>query len=198
MAMEDKAIIPGKGFVLVGDVDAAVPDIGAIDLNDPSTFTGFEWLGHTSRENTVALSKEGGESTALGSWEEPALRQEFGSSTWGMTVNALNVTQQTLSLAMPNGNWDEANESFGFGGNLGSTSRSILVVMEDNKNGRAAIYFPNGAISLGEAPSISVESFFEIQLNVAGQGSPSTGDTMRWFTPRPVTAPIPTDPEAGA
>lgn len=65
MAMEDRAIIPGKGFVLVGPVDTKVPDLGAVNLNDADTFTGWQWLGHTSRENTVALSKEGGEASTL-------------------------------------------------------------------------------------------------------------------------------------
>lgn len=177
-------IIPGTGAVFIAEPDTEVPDVALIDFKKESTFTGWKWLGHTSRENAVALSKEGGEPSTLGSWEDPALRSENSATTWSMTVNALEVTKETLQLALPNGVWDDTKKSLRVSGNTGAIDKAVLVVMKDNKNGQGAILFPNGAVSLGEAPSISVESFFEIQLNVVGQGSPKTGANIEIFTVR--------------
>lgn len=177
-------IIPGTGFVLLAPVDTDVPDIAKIDYTKPDTLGAWKWLGHTSRENNVALSADGGDSNVLGSWENPSLRSELAATTWSATVNALEITKETLALALPNGKWDDTKKSHSFGGNAGSTDKALLVVMKDSKNGRAAIHMPNASISIGEAPSISTDGFFEIQLKATAQGSPKSGTTLEFFTPR--------------
>lgn len=186
MAMEDNAIIPGQGAVFVAEVDTPVPDLSSIDINSDLTVavSGWDWFGHTSKDNMVALSKEGGEVTSRDSWERAGLRTEISSTSYSATVNALNVEQRTLELAWPGGTWDEETKSYGFNGNTGAVSKAVLIIMRDSKNGLAGIYFPNGALSAGEMPSLAADAFLEIQLNISGQTSPTSGEVIRIYAPR--------------
>lgn len=191
----DATIIPGQGWVYIADPDTPVPDLSKFVPSDPTTVTGFESLGHTSADNTIALEKEGGEVTVRNSWDTPGLRSELSAVNWAAIVNALDFNQGTLALAFPNGEWDEETKSFGFGGNTGSSKKAVLIIMKDTVNGYAAIYFPNGSISIGEAPSIAIDAFFEIQLRVTALASSQTGDSIRFYPPvMPESGVIP-DPE---
>lgn len=181
----DEAIIPGRGFVFTANAGTAAPDLKNFDPDNPETcFDGWNWLGLTSKDNLVALSAEGGDNEVRDTWEYSSVRVEKASTTYGMSVNALNVNEATLSLAFPGGKWDAGTKSYSVSSNSATADKAVFVVIIDNKNGTAALYYPNGAMSLGEAPSLSADGFLEINLNVTAQTSPATGETFRWYTPR--------------
>lgn len=186
MANRDEAIIPGRGFVFTANAGTEAPDLNQFDPENPEAcFASWTWLGLTSKDNLVALSAEGGDSEVRDTWEYAAVRVEKARTTYGMSVNALNVNEATLGLAFPGGKWDSQKKSYAISSNSGTTDKAVFVVIIDNKNGLAALYFPNGAMSLGEAPSLSADGFLEINLKVTAQTDSKTGETFRWFTPRP-------------
>lgn len=181
-------ILPGRGAVFHAPVDTPAFDLDALVLTDPATFaTPWESLGHTSRENTVAFSKDGGEATQVGSWEDEALRSTYSSTSWSLTVNALQVDQTTLELAFGGGTWDATNEAYDVAGSTAAQEKALFVVMFDGTN-RAGFYLPNTTVTLGDAPEIDVENFFEIQLSAQILNSPTTGNRFRIYKPRPYTA----------
>lgn len=180
-------IVPGRGWVFTADVDTDAFDIAGLDIRDESTFEGWEWLGYTSKENMVSLTKEGGEVSTRDTWEEDSVRSEKSPTTWGITVNALSVTKETLALAFPGGEWDEASQRYRVFGGSDTVNKSVLIVMRDSENGLAGFHFPNGSMGIGEAPSLTADGFFEIQLGTTAQSSPAGRHIFDILTPRAAT-----------
>ncbi len=178
-----KTIIPFRGNVLVAPVDTTPFDISSFVIGDDSTYGGFESLGHTSRENSVALEKDGGDAEQKGSWEDEGLDAVYEPTAWSSTVNALQMDRATFELAFPGGEWDEETQSYDVG-NIGTVERAVMVVFAPGDK-RAGFYMPRGQITLGDAPELDVEEFFELQLRIQALSSQTTRKRFRWFATRP-------------
>lgn len=179
-------IIPGHGNVLTAPVDTKPIDIASFVIGDDKTYTGWDSLGHTSRENSVALEKDGGDAEQKGSWEDEGLDAVYESTAWSMTVNALQMDQATFELAFPGGVWDAETQSYDVGA-IGTVERAVLVIFAQG-NKRAGFYMPRGQITLGDAPELDVEEFFELQLRIQMLSSQTTNKRLRWFATRPYKA----------
>lgn len=102
MALDDGAtLVPATGHFYI-DITSAPGT--ATPPDDPTApITPWVEIGHTSRENPLGISQEGGEETVLGSWQNPALR------TSRTPVNRF----VTFSLLQ----WDELAYRLYYGGN---------------------------------------------------------------------------------
>jgi len=178
-------IIPGKGTVLYANPDTAVPSNWAtIDPTNASQMAasgGWNALGHTSRENTVGLSKDGGEATTLGSWWDAALDTQRGDTSWGILVNSLQVDATTMSLAFGGGVLDAVNGTYDVG-DIVPVNVALLIIVQGATT-RMCIYIPNTNMQIGDAPELPIDAFFEIQLSAAIQNSPTTGKKFRFLHP---------------
>ena len=187
--MLEKTIIPGQGWVYYGDVDTDVPLIETFDEAQCETiFPNWTWLGSTSRDNTVSLSKDGGDTESKDTWDTLNARVIKQPEQWSLTVNSVSVEQKVLELAFPGGTYDSAKKMYTVPSKSSTVSKAVLVVMKDDVNGMAGFYFPNGAMSLGDAPEVDVENFFEIQLAVDAQASPTTKSPFSILEPRHSTS----------
>lgn len=179
MLNANATILPGRGTVFIAEEpDAPVLDYKTVDPRDPSTYTGYICLGHTSRENTVALSKEGGEATQHGSWWEAAIRESREPTQWGWTVNSLQVDRNTMGMAFPEGVVEGG--AFWVPGVDSTKERTALILCVDG-TGRMGIHLPNTPVGIGDAPEIAVDAFFEIQLSGSILSSPETGRRIGFF-----------------
>lgn len=179
-------IIPGKGTVLVADPDKAPPvDYMTLNPADKTALAtaapGWETLGHTSRENMVAMSKEGGEATQSGSWWEEALVSNYAATNWGLTVNSLQVDALTLGLAFGGGTLDATKGSY-LVKDIKPTAKALYILMVGG-NTRMGIYIPNTTVSIGDAPELAIDAFFEISLSAAILNSPTSGARFQFFSP---------------
>lgn len=190
MALDANAtILPGRGAVFLAPVDTTAFNLDSLDIHDASTYGTWTPLGHTSRENTVAFAKDGGEATQRGSWEDEALRATYSTVQWSLTVNALQVDNSVLSLAFGGGTYDSVTKKFSVPGTSAAQSRAMFVVLMDGTK-RAGFYLPNTEITLGDAPEIDVENFFEIQLSAQILNSPTTGTRFDIYEPREYVEPV--------
>lgn len=155
-----QTILPGRGLVFYGAPNLAPPNKATINPATPSTYTGWTCMGHTSRDNAVALTKEGGETTVRGSWWDDALRSTTSPVVLGSTINSLQVDKETLDVAFPGGRVIGGGYAVG---SVGTIEKAVYILMVDGSS-RAGIYAPRQALTLGDAPSIDVENFFEIQI----------------------------------
>lgn len=191
-----KTIIPFRGNVLLADTDTPPINITNFVIGDESTYTGWLSVGHTSRENTVALEKDGGDAEQKGSWEDEGLDAVYEPTAWSATVNALQMAKETFELAFPGGEWDEEDQAYDVG-NIGTVEKAVQVIFAPGDK-RAGFYMPRGQITLGDAPELDVEEFFELQLRIQALSSQKTRRRFRWFATRPY-APLVTEPApAGA
>jgi hypothetical protein len=183
MALNANALIlPGRGTVFVGNVDATPPAASSLAAITPAAPpTGYECIGHTSRDNAVAYSKDGGDATQLGSWWDDAIVTTYDPVTWSLTVNSLQVADSTtLELAFGGGTLDDTAGFFEFG-NTVAVDKSVFVLMVDGAK-RLGIYHPNTSVSLGDAPEVATDAFFEIQLAAQLLNSATTGKRFRFIS----------------
>ena len=181
MGFNSKAtVIPGKGTVLVNAPDATAPNYLTLDPTSPSG--GWVTLGHTSRNNTVAMSKDGGDATQVGSWWDEALRTTYSPINWSVTVNSLQVDSLTLSLAFGGGTINGSVGSYDVDGTITPAAKSIFILVQDGLF-RLGIYIPNVTVTIGDAPEFPVDDFFEIQLSAQMLNSPTTGKRFRILHP---------------
>lgn len=177
--------IPGKGTVLVADPDTA-PPTDYLTLDPTATplvgATGWETLGHTSRENNVALSKDGGDVSSVGSWWEEVLRSTRAATNWNVTINSIQLDALTLGLAFGGGTLD-TDDGFYDVGEIVPQNKALFILVVDSGGNRLGLYIPNTSVSIGDAPEFAIDAFLEIQLNAAVQNSETTGKKFRWYHP---------------
>lgn len=176
--------IPGRGTVLVAAPDTAAPDYETIDPAAPTG--GWVALGHTSRDNNVSLSKGGGDSTQRGSWWDDALRATFDPITWSVNVNSIQIDQITLGLAFGGGTHDGAAGTYDVAGSVTPQKKALFILIVDGST-RMGIYIPNTVVTIGDAPQIAVDAFFEIALTAQMLNSESTGNRFRFMHPGLIT-----------
>jgi hypothetical protein len=177
-------IIPGKGTVLVADPDTEAPlDYLTLDpMNLTTSAPGWDAMGHTSRENNVALSKDGGEATQMGSWWDEALVTDYDSVNWSITVNSIQIDALTLGLAFGGGTLDATKGYYDVAGSIVPQDKALFVLIVSGAK-RMGIYIPNTSITIGDAPEIATDAFFEIQLSASMLNSPTTGNRFRIYHP---------------
>lgn len=175
-------MIPGRGAIFLA---APLTDAPAYKTMTPDTpGTGWECLGHTSKDNSVALSKSGGDVTSYDSWWSSALAVTYGSNTWNITVGALQIDAGTLDLAF-NGTVD-TDGGYIVPAAVQAVDRALFVLaMQGDK--RMGLYLPKVSITLGDAPTFDPTKLFEIPLSAAVLADENT--LMKWYHPGLETIP---------
>lgn len=177
--------IPGKGTVLVAPPDTAAPDYETVDPTGTLS-GGWVALGHTSRDNNVSLSKGGGDATQRGSWWDDALRSTYDPITWSVNVNSIQIDGTTLGLAFGGGTQDGTAGSYDVAGSITPQKKALFILIVDGPT-RMGIYIPNTTITIGDAPQIAVDAFFEITLTAQMLNSEATGNRFRFYHPGLIT-----------
>lgn len=163
-------VVPGHGTVFEADVNTAFPaDFDPLDVATGFTLAGATppagWrnLGHTSKQNVVSFTREGGDSTSLDTYLADAVRiTQTSGVRWGLRVGALQVSLDNLDLAF-NGSYDATNNRYVVPSTPGSNARALFVFLQDN-TAAMGFYIPNTEIALGDVPSIDPSQFFEMPL----------------------------------
>ncbi|WP_269929103.1 hypothetical protein [Kocuria massiliensis] len=193
MARDEKldpksVVIPGHGNVLVSTGDTAEPfDIGQFQIGDESTYgEGWMSLGYTSKENTIEFDKDGGDATSVDAWEEDGLDTSYESTLWSFVVRALSMSKDVFELAFNGGAWDDELDGYAMG-DVTPIEKSVMIIFA-HAGKRAGIYIRRAKLASGEAPSIDVEQFFEIEI----KGDVLASDSAKykkifWYKARPET-----------
>lgn len=192
-------IIPGRGAIFLAAPSTAPLAYKTATPDVPGT-AGWACLGHTSKDNSVALSKDGGEAQSYDSWWAAALAVVYDPTTWNVTVNALQIETGVLDLAF-NGTID-TDGGYIVPAQVEAVDRAVFILaMQGTK--RMGLYLPRVSITLGDAPSFDPSKMFEIPLTGAILAD---GDkVMKWYHPglelqaaSVVTAATPSAAVAGA
>jgi hypothetical protein len=172
-------IIPGKGAAFIAEPGATPVNYKTVT---PSTLpVGWKSLGHTSVENQVALSKEGGEATIYDSWWEAAIDVTRSPNQWGVTVNALELSKDNFDIAF-NGELETTTETGGYlvPADVVAVEKALFILAVQGTK-RMGVYFPKVSMTLGDAPEFDRESLFELPLSASIMTY--EGAVMEWFHP---------------
>jgi len=161
-ANKSATIVPGHGTLFVADVNEAMP----VDWTDfgltGAAPAGWINIGHTSKDNQPAFSKEGGDKTVLDTWLADAVDVIYASTSWSLGFNSLQIDEDNLNLAF-GGNFDTDGGYIVPSSNAGQ--EKALVLYSTDGTGAIAFYIPNTSVAVGDAPSIDATKFFEIPLS---------------------------------
>jgi hypothetical protein len=175
----DAVILPGRGLPFIAAVDTAAPNYETMTPAAPGT--GWEALGHTSRDNNVQLSREGGDATVQGTWWTPAFRTTYADTSWSVTVNSVQVDETTLDLAF-NGAIDTDSNGYIVPSTIVAVERALFILVVDGTS-RMGLYLPHVSLSIGDSPAFDPTKFFEIPLAASVLDSEELGGIMQWFHP---------------
>lgn len=159
-------IVPGHGTLFISDPNVALP-------SDPLTaFTlkgtppdGWENLGHTSKDNTAAFNRDGGDATQLDSWLEDGVDTIYAATNWSLGFNPIQVDKDTLDLGY-NGWIDSADGGYVIPSSQDGSDRGLFLLSTDG-TGALGFWMPDTTVNSGDAPSIDTEKFFEIPLSAS-------------------------------
>jgi hypothetical protein len=147
MSLNDASVvIPGTGHIYLAPSGTATP----ASLTAPAA--PWEELGHTSRDDGLTITRDGGDSEVLGTWQNASLRQRVDPTTFAITMTAHQVDNTVLALY--------------FGGvtsAVGTTERALYVRIIDGTN-EVGLHLPKVSITSDDDMEIDPEGFLSFPL----------------------------------
>lgn len=173
MALTDAAVlIPGTGSIYLAPTGTPAPP-------DPNAIPSSPWsdVGHTSREDGLTISRDGGDSEVKGTWQNANLRERREPATWAVGFQLHQVDAEALRLFFGGG--EITDGKFAAPPVPIAQEHALYVVMIDGTN-RVGLYFPKVSILAGDDIEIDVENFlsFPVQATVL---SMSGTNLLEWF-----------------
>ncbi|HTF54484.1 MAG TPA: hypothetical protein VK735_44180 [Pseudonocardia sp.] len=175
MALDDAAvIIPGTGFVYTAPAGTPAP----VDLENPES--PWEDLGHTSIEDGLTITKDGGDSNILGTWRNPSLRDRRDPVNFAITIHLLQLTNETLAYYFGGG---DTSVDGVFGVNLITQpqERAMFIRIVDGEVS-APLYVPRVSLASDDDVEVDVENFlaFPVRATILGV---TGSNLMEWYGP---------------
>lgn len=181
-----KIQIAGKGHVYIGNVDTVAPNLWGYTFGDGTTLEDdrWTWLGDTSSENLIEVETDGGDTSTKRTWDRQGVRSTREDVTNKVTINAVNLGEDVMSVAFPGSTYDAAKG--GWDVELDNSSeRAVLVVIEDGLLVSGMLF---RRVSLaGNLPSLSLDNFSEVKISGTLLSPPSGKTRVQMLEPRTVT-----------
>ena len=166
---DDATLIATYGTLFYAPVGTALPASGAkaFRLNSdtiPAGSGGGTWknLGHTSTDNKISFSFDGGDATTHSSWARKNLRTTYADSTCTITAKSLQLDGDTLKLIY-NGNDEEG----GVGVDITKKPQTFSLFLlaqesaDDDSDIRFGALFRKVSVTFDGGPDFSGDDFVE-------------------------------------
>lgn len=163
-ANKSATIVPGHGTMFVADVNTPMPTDWTDFALTGTAPSGWTNIGHTSKQNTAAFSKEGGDKTVLDSWLADGVDVVYAATNWALGINTLQVDEDNLNLAF--GGFFDTDGGYVVPSSNPGQEKAIVLYATDG-TGALAFYIPNTSVAIGDAPSIDAANFLEIPLSAS-------------------------------
>jgi hypothetical protein len=144
-------IVPGTGFIYIAPAETAIP----ASLTSPAS--PWENLGHTSYEDGLTITRDGGDSEVLPTWQNSALRERRDPTTLAITAILHQWDNNVLGLYFGPGDISVANQ-FGVTDASATTSRALYVRIVDGATS-VSLYAPKVSIGADDDVEIDPENF---------------------------------------
>jgi hypothetical protein len=162
-ADKTKTIVPGHGTLFVAAVNTAMPAGGMDDFSlTGAAPSGWINIGHTSKDNQPAFSKDGGDKTVLDSWLTDGVDVVYAATQWGLNFASLQIDEDNLNLAF-GGSFDTDGGYIVPSSNAG-LDKALFLYSTDG-TGELGFYIPTTSVAIGDAPSIDASKFFELPIS---------------------------------
>lgn len=184
MALDSSAVVlPGTGYLFAHDTVGTAPPavtastIAALNLESATLATGWNNIGHTSRDNNVTLGRDGGDRTTKGSWQSPALRETVAPITWTFGFKSLQVSNETFTMYFGGGGVATVDR-FDVPDVATPVEKALWIVMVDGAY-RLPLYLAKVSMLGGDPIEADVENF--LQLDIVATVLKNTGTPLISF-----------------
>ncbi len=160
MALSDSSVVvPGTGFMYLAP--SATPKPASL------TAPAAPWvnLGHTSREDGLTITRDGGDTETLGTWQNTALRERRDPTTFAITAFLHQVDNTVLELYFGPGDVAVAGE-FGVGSASATTEKALFVRIVDGAN-QVSLYVPKVSVGADDDVEVDVENFLAFPVRAS-------------------------------
>lgn len=172
MALNDSAVyIPGTGRVYVAPAETVRP----LSLVAPAT--PWEELGHTSRDDGLTITRDGGDSEVIGTWQNPSLRERRDPASFAITMQLQQIDNNSLEMYFGGGDASVVGE-FGIPTVSETTERAVYVRIIDGAN-EIGLYVPKVSIAAEDDIELDVEGFMSLPVRMTVLGV--TGESLMTF-----------------
>jgi hypothetical protein len=150
MALTDTVCyVPGTGFIYLAPSGTVTP----ASLTAPAA--PWENMGHTSQGDGLTITRDGGDSNILGTWQNPALRERRDPVTFAITLVAHQVDNTVLGLYFGGGDTSVV-DTFG-------VNNTMFVRIVDG-NAQVGLYLPKVSIASDDDMAVDPENLLAFPL----------------------------------
>ena len=163
MALDDGAVqIAGQGFIYAAPFGTPKP----VNLTDPEA----PWtnIGHTSVDDNLVITRDGGDSNTKGTWQNPSLRVQRDPVSFALIMNLLQVSNETLSYYFGGGNMSVAGV---FGAPINAVPQTVaLFVRVVDGSSEFPFYIPKASLASDDDVEFDIEDFthFPVRASILG------------------------------
>jgi hypothetical protein len=164
---DDEVLTAAKGYIFVAPPGTASPTPAEVAAFDPATgFTTWGSVGHTSADTLPEFGFDGGDTSVLGTWQNPSLRQVVTSAiTDTLTFQVLEFNDTSLGLYYAQAASGSATKGVYAvtDSPANPVEKAILVVIVD---GDAAVGFhgPKASITRSDSIALATDAFAAFPL----------------------------------
>lgn len=158
MALTDTTVVlPGLGHIYLAPSSTVKP----ANLVTPAA--PWEHLGHTSVEDGLTITRDGGDVTVLGTWQNRSLRERRDTTTFAITFRAHQADNTVLGLYFGGSNVATA-DVFGVPeGSPVAVEKALYVRMVDGATA-LGLYVPKVSIGSDDDVETDVENLLAFPL----------------------------------
>lgn len=167
MAIDDNAVlVPGHGFYYIAPVGTDVPT----GTGEPAS----PWVnvGHTSQDSPLKITRDGGDRTTLGSWQNDALREQVKPTTYSLAFSLLQYDETGLALYYGGGQLNTTTGRFEVPKTPVPQEHALYVVIVDGAN-RWDRHFPRTSILGADDEELDTEALsgMPVAASILGDSS---------------------------
>jgi hypothetical protein len=178
MALDNDAVLKvGVGHFYTAAVGTAIPS----DLRNP----GGSWthMGHTSVQDILSASSDGGETTTLRSLQNRTLRTTTAARTEAFIMNLLQFDEPSLKLYYGANSFVDGDGYVEIPSNPVATEVAWLVVFYDGQT-TAGVYAPKASILRSDDLSVSdTENLVQLPVKVTPLQNGANDYAFKWLPP---------------
>jgi hypothetical protein len=185
MALNDDAVFTAaNGYIYKAAASNVTPptEQAIFDFVDEATvLTGFEIIGHTSRDDLPEFGFDGGDTETKGTWQKSALKTvQTDPPVDFVTFNLVQFDADTFELyyGAPN---EATGASYGTNAPVGGeTKSSFLVVLVDGSN-KIAFYANNAGLRREDAIGLAVDDFGVLPMRATVLDRPAAATQLKFL-----------------
>jgi len=154
--VDSEVFVPGRGEIWFAPVGTPKPT----DLTAPTS--PWQNAGHSSIDDGLVITRDGGDTNTLGSWQNPTLKVQRDPVSFAVVINLLQVSNDTLSMYFGAGDTSVAGV-FGVAATLAPRECAMFVRIIDGVN-EAPFYIPKVSLASDDDVELDSEKLMEFPI----------------------------------